>query len=57
MNIINVYLGLFISRKCILNILSQDDVLGLENIENSQLMTNFEQKWSFHVFLQTTTLS
>ena len=37
MNIINAYLGLFISRNCILN--SQDDLLGLENIETHQFMT------------------
>ena len=42
MIIIKVYLGLFISRKWIFNMLSQDDLLGLENIENRWLMTNFK---------------
>ena len=32
MNIIMVYLGLFISRNGIFNILTQDDLLDLENI-------------------------
>ena len=44
MNIIKVYLGLFLSRNSIFNILTQDDLLGLENIENRQFMTNFEWK-------------
>ena len=33
MNIIKVYLALFLNRNGIFNILTQDDLLGLENIQ------------------------
>ena len=41
MIIIHLYLGLLISRNDIFNILSQDNHLGLKNIENRQFKIKF----------------